>query len=118
VAFEDDFADAAAADLLEQLGRVQTRYPLGDRSAPKRVRIITEDVDPAEFAGADRSGVTSMLVGKVLAKQSADTRDVWLIDGEVWSCTGIGKPRGGLKRIEMKRVVTDRRSRHDRNDIL
>lgn len=102
---EDDF-DECITDAVDFFGASLTRRPLGDAASAETITGIWEETT-SELSRL--TGVANLRRGvlKLLAAQTADTDDTFVIDGEVWAVESIGQ-NGGLQELQLKYVNHER----------
>lgn len=85
-----------------------TRYPLGDTAAGEPVTAIWEEDDPQQLL---KSGKESERMGtlSIAEDQTADDRDRWLINSEIWDAVTVGRIEEGMKTVRVKRIVEEYR---------
>ena len=86
-----------------------TRYPLGDTAAGEPVTGIFEEDDPKQLLQAGRE-IERMGTLHISEYQTADGRDRWKINDEIWDAESVGRIEDGMKTVRLRRIIEEFRN--------
>lgn len=100
----DDLIEADAEMVISPIdfGRTFVRYPEGVLETPADVVGLWEPDEPPTLVGGQSREVVFAGTLFVAASQAVTRADRWLIDGDKWECSRIGKPQHGLIPVYLK----------------
>lgn len=103
--FDDLFTDSAMPAIFAVHGGSVLRWPCGVEADAETVTATWEpdQTGKREFT-SNAEAMTFFGTLGVYATQTVEKRDAWVIDDETWYVEELGKPKGGMRDLRLKRT--------------